>query len=352
MPQIDQLCDKMLNKNASDLHLIQGQKPKFRIQNRFETTDDESILDENQITQLMHEICESRIWEKFQKQKDVNFTYSLENRGRFRVNYFQHSQGIGAVLQVIPVKIGSFQDLNLPPVLTNFAKLQSGLVLVTGPSRSGKSTTLAAMIDYINTHNSRYIVTVEAPIEYIHSNKNSVISQFEVGTDTPDIADGLKIALQKNADVILVDEMKDPETFSLALTAASMGSLVFGSLYTCSAHKTIDYIIGVFSADEQNRIRTLLADTLRGICTQILLKTRNGQLLPAHEILQATQGLSANIRENNINNIQNIIMAGKSNGMQLMDDVLEQFLNEGKIAGETAYAESSDKKRFDRFADR
>jgi twitching motility protein PilT len=352
MPQIDQLCEKMLNKNASDLHLIQGQKPKFRIQDRLEIPDDESILDENQITQLMHEICDPQIWEKFQRSKDVNFTYSLENRGRFRLNYFHHTQGIGAALQVIPLKIGSFKDLNLPPALTNFSNLQSGLVLVTGPSRSGKSTTLASMIDYINTHDSRYVMTLEAPIETIHYNKKCVIVQYEVGTDTPSFADGLEIAMKKNADVILIDEMKDTETLSLALAVASMGSLVFGSLHTCSAQKTIDYINGIFSIEEQSRIRTLLADTLRGICTQILLKTKNGQLLPAHEILQATQGLSANIRENNINNIQNIIMAGKSNGMQLMDDVLEQYLNEGKISGETAYAESSDKKRFDRFADR
>ena len=258
--------------------------------------------------------------------------------------------GFGAVLRTIPIQIASFNDLNLPPVLTNFSKLQSGLVLVTGPSRSGKSTTLATMIDYINNHDSRYIVTIEAPVEILHACKNCVISQREVGVDVPGFADGLKIAMQQNADVILVSEMNDYETISLALTAASMGSLVFGSLRSCSAHKTIDYIIGAFPAEEQSRARTLLADTLRGICTQILLKTRDDKMLPAHEILQATQGLSANIRDNNITNIRNIIMAGKSNGMQLMDDVLEQLLNEGKITGETAYSESSDKKRFDRFA--
>ena len=349
MPQIDQLCEKMLNENATDLHLIQGQKPKFRIQDRLEILSDEPILDENQLAQIMHEICDPRIWEKFQNQKDVDFSFSLGDWGRFRVNYFQHANGFGAVLRTIPLQIASFNELNLPAVLTNFSKLQSGLVLVTGPSRSGKSTTLAAMIDYINTHDSRYIVTIEAPVEIIHACKNCAISQREVGVDMLSFADGLEVALQQNADVILVGEMKDYETISLALTAASMGSLVFGSLQSCSAHKTIDYIIGAFPAEEQNRARTLLADTLRGICTQILLKTRDGQMLPANEILQATQGLTANIRENNITNIRNIIMAGKSNGMQLMDDVLEQLLNDGKITGETAYTESSDKKRFDRF---
>ena len=349
MPQIDQLCEKMLNENATDLHLIQGQKPKFRIQDRLEILSDEPILDENQLAQIMHEICDPRIWEKFQNQKDVDFSFSLGDWGRFRVNYFQHANGFGAVLRTIPLQIASFNELNLPAVLTNFSKLQSGLVLVTGPSRSGKSTTLAAMIDYINTHDSRYIVTIEAPVEIIHACKNCAISQREVGVDMLSFADGLEVALQQNADVILVGEMKDYETISLALTAASMGSLVFGSLQSCSAHKTIDYIIGAFPAEEQNRARTLLADTLRGICTQILLKTRDGQMLPANEILQATQGLTANIRENNITNIRNIIMAGKSNGMQLMDDVLEQLLNDGKITGETAYTESRDKKRFDRF---
>lgn len=352
MPQIDQLCDIMINKNASDMHLIEGQKPKLRIQGKLEFLQDEPILDETQITLLMHEICEPWRWEIFQKEKDIDFTYQLEDRGRFRVNYYQQLHGISAVLSTIPIQISSFADLNLPPVLINFAKLRSGLVLVTGPAGSGKSTTLAAIINYINNHESRYIITIEKPVEYVHSNKNSVVSQREVGKDTHHFADGLKTALKQNPDVILVGDMRDNETISLALSAASMGSLVFGSLHTNSANKTIDYIIGVFPADEQNKIRTMLADTLRGICSQVLLQTLDGKPHPAIEILQATQGLSANIREDNITNIRNIILAGKSNGMQLMDDVLEQFLNEGKISGKEAYSKSCDKKRFDRFADR
>lgn len=351
MPLIDSLCDKLLEKNASDLHLLQGEKPKIRVHGHLEKLEDEPLLDKERITQMLSEICEPWRWENFLEHMDADFAYGLGDRGRFRVNYYYQMHGIGAVLRTIPTKIMTIEELKLPPVLVNFAKLRSGLVLMTGPTGSGKSTTLAAIIDYINTHESRYILTIEEPIEFVHPNKKSVFCQREVGKDTHSFSAGLKTAARQNADVILVGEMRDYETISLALAAASMGTLVFGTLHTNSASKTVDRIIDVFPADEQNKTRTMLADTLRGVCSQMLLRTKDGNgRIAANEILLATQGLSSNIREGNTANIRNIIMAGKANGMQLMDDAIEAYYRKALISGEEAYLKSNDKKRFERHA--
>jgi len=351
MPLIDHLCDNLIENNASDLHLLQGQKPKIRLHGHLKTLEDEPVLDKERITQMLSEICEPWRWEKFLEHMDADFAYGLGERGRFRVNYYYQMHGMGAVLRTIPTKIQTIEELKLPDVVTNFAKLRSGLVLMTGPTGSGKSTTLAAIIDYINTHESRYIITIEEPIEFVHPNKKSIFCQREVGKDTHSFADGLKTAARQNADVILVGEMRDYETISLALAAASMGTLVFGTLHTNSASKTVDRIIDVFPADEQNKTRTMLADTLRGVCSQMLLRTKNGKgRIAANEILLATQGLSSNIREGNNANIRNIIMAGKSNGMQLMDDAIEKYLKSSQIDGEEAYLKANDKKRFMQYA--
>ncbi|MBN1782001.1 PilT/PilU family type 4a pilus ATPase [bacterium] len=351
MPLIDQLCDRMLEMRASDLHLLQGQKPKLRVHGHLQAIEDEPVLDKDRIKQMLEEICESWRWEKYLENMDIDFAYGLGDRGRFRVNYYYQMHGMGAVLRTIPTKIMTIEELNLPPVLKNFAKLRSGLVLMTGPTGSGKSTTLAAIIDYINTNESRYILTIEEPIEFVHPNKKSVFCQREVGKDTHSFASGLKTGARQNADVILVGEMRDYETISLALAAASMGSLVFGTLHTNSASKTVDRIIDVFPPDEQNKARTMLADTLRGVCSQMLLRSRDGTgRVAANEILLATQGLSSNIREGNNANIRNIIMAGKSNGMQLMDDAIEGFYKKGIISGEEGYLKANDKKRFEQFA--
>ncbi|MBN2104412.1 PilT/PilU family type 4a pilus ATPase [bacterium] len=351
MPLIDHLCDILLNKRGSDLHLLQGQKPKVRIHGYLDTLDEEPDLDQERMNQMLSEICEPWRWKKFQEHMDVDFAYSLEDRGRFRVNYYYQIHGMGAVLRMIPTEILSIEKLKLPSVLINFAKLRSGLVLMTGPTGSGKSTTLAAIIHHINIHEARYIITIEEPIEFVHQNRKSIFCQREVGKDTHSFAEGLKTAARQNPDVILVGELRDYETISLALSAASMGMLVFGTLHTNSASKTVDRIIDVFPPDEQNKTRTMLADTLRGVCSQMLLRTKDGNgRIAANEILMATQGLSSNIREGNTTNIRNIIMAGKSNGMQLMDDSIEKYLRSNQISGEEAYLKSSDKKRFLQYA--
>lgn len=346
MAKIDRLFDMMLERGASDLHLLQGQPPKIREHGRMVAFDGEPPIGEAEMNDYLKEICVPERWTEFLQTKDLDFAYEKDEKSRFRANYYGQLHGLGAVFRVIPTKILTLEDLHLPEILKSFAALRSGLVLVTGPTGSGKSTTLAAIIDYINDHYSRYILTIEEPIEFVHPNKNSVFCQREVGNDVPSFGAGLHTACRQDCDVILVGEMRDYETISLALSAASMGTLVFGTLHTNSAVKTIDRIIDVFPADQQGMARTMLADSLRGICAQLLLKKQGGGRIAANEILIGTTGLSASIRENNIGNIRNIIQGGKSQGMQMMDDVLADYLQRELISEEEAYLKAQDKNRF------
>ncbi len=346
MAQIDRLFDIMLERGASDLHLLQGQPPKIREHGRMVAIDGEAPIEEEQMRAYLKEICVPERWTEFLATKDLDFAYEKDEKARFRANYYGQLHGMGAVFRVIPTKILTMEELHLPEVLKSFAALRSGLVLVTGPTGSGKSTTLAAIIDYINDNYSRYILTIEEPIEFVHPNKRSVFCQREVGSDVHSFGDGLHTASRQDCDVILVGEMRDYETISLALSAASMGTLVFGTLHTNSAVKTIDRIIDVFPSDQQGMARTMLADSLRGICAQLLLKKEGGGRIAANEILIGTTGLAASIRENNIGNIRNIIQGGKSLGMQMMDDVLAGYLKDELISPDEAYLKAQDKNRF------
>lgn len=346
MAKIDQLFDLMLERGASDLHLLQGQPPKIREHGQMVALAGEANISEEEMTSYLKEICAPERWTEFLERKDLDFAYEKDETFRFRANYYGQLHGFGAVFRVIPTKILTLEDLNLPEILKSFAALRSGLVLVTGPTGSGKSTTLAAIIDYINEHYSRYILTIEEPIEFVHPNKKSVFCQREVGDDVRSFGEGLHTACRQDCDVILVGEMRDYETISLALSAASMGTLVFGTLHTNSAVKTIDRIIDVFPADQQGMARTMLADSLRGICAQLLLKKQGGGRIAANEILIGTTGLSASIRENNIGNIRNIIQGGKKLGMQMMDDVLMDYQKQELISEEEAYLKAQDKNRF------
>lgn len=351
MALIDPLCEILIQEGGSDIHLLEGQKPKIRRHGNLVALEKEPVLDSNGIRQLLREICPTERWNHFLKERDLDFAYAMDGKARFRVNYYYQVHGIGAVMRIIPTQIQTLQELNLPPVLKQFAELRSGLVLVTGPTGSGKSTTLAAIIDYINRNDSRYILTIEEPIEFVHANRKSVFCQREVGVDVKSFGEALRIAVRQDCDVILVGEMRDYETISLALSAASMGTLVFGTLHTNSAIKTIDRIIDAFPSDEQSKARTLLADSLRGICSQLLLKKKDGKgRVATLEILLGTQGLSSSIREGNNANIRNIIQAGKNNGMQLMDDAIEAVLKQGLVDGEEAYMKAHDKERFTHFA--
>ncbi|MBF0197910.1 MAG: PilT/PilU family type 4a pilus ATPase, partial [Planctomycetes bacterium] len=271
----------------------------------------------------------------------------LGDRARFRANFYMQADGFGCIFRIIPSKILSLEDLNAPPVLKKFANFKSGLVLVTGPTGSGKSTTLAAIIDYINSNEAKHILTIEEPIEFVHPIKKSVIIQREVGIDTKSFQDGLKASTRQDLDIVLVGEMRDPETIALALTAAEMGSLVFGTLHTNSAAKTIDRIVDSFPSEEQENVLLLLGASLRGICSQLLLKKADGKGRVAnHEILIEAQGLSNLIRERKLGMLESIIQQGKKDGMQLMDDGLWEKVQKKIISPEDAYMKAKEKARF------
>jgi twitching motility protein PilT len=351
MPKIHRLFEIMMSADGSDLHMSEGEPPKIRAHGRM-TRLNEPVLTSESITEYLREICPPDRWKHYLENRDLDFAYAMADVARFRSNYFYQSRGMGAVFRTIPAKVKTLEQLKMPAVLKHFAQLRSGLVLVTGPTGSGKSTTLAAMIDYINDHSARHIVTIEEPIEFVHQNKKCVICQREVGIDCNSFSEGLRTAVRQDCDVILVGEMRDLETISLAITAAAMGTLVYGTLHTNSAVKTIDRIIDVFPAGQQPQIRTMLADSLKGICAQLLLQTSDKKgRVATNEILVANSGLSATIREGNIQNIRNIIQSGREQGMQLMDDSINKYLKEGRISGHEAYMKAADKARFAQYAE-
>lgn len=346
MARIDRLFERMLAEDGSDLHLAEGQPPKIRRHGELIRLEEPPLTRET-ISGYLEEICPEGRWERFLDLGDLDFAYALGDTARFRSNYFFQAHGMGAVFRTIPNRIKSIEELGLPPVLKTLSQLRSGLVLVTGPTGSGKSTTLAAIIDLINETSARYILTIEEPIEFVHPNKQSVLCQREVGIDVPTFADALRSAGRLDCDVILVGEMRDYETISLAVSAAATGSLVFGTLHTNSAIKTVDRIIDVFPAGQQAQIRGMLADSLKAVCAQILLKSADGRgRIACNEILLSSSALANCIREAKTQNIRNVIQSGRSQGMQLMDDAIQRFLGEKKITAEEAYLKATDKSRF------
>ncbi len=279
---------------------------------------------------------------------DLDFAYGLEGFARFRANYLRQEIGAGAVFRIIPETIVPLADLNLPKAIDTLAHLQQGLVLVTGPTGSGKSTTLAAIIDRINITYHKHIVTIEDPVEFVHQNKLSVFSQREVGADTESFGAALRSAIRQDADVVLVGEMRDLETIGLAITAAEMGALVFGTLHTNGAANTIDRLIDAFPADEQSQIRTTLAESVAGIVSQLLLRTADGKgRCAVNEILLKTPGLPNIIREGNTPMITSIIQGGRHQGMQLMDDALMALVDQKRITPREAYMKATNKAKFE-----
>lgn len=351
MARIDPLLLDMMEVGASDLHLVVDQKPKYRIDGEVRVIDDQPVMHEGLLAEYLFEITEQSQRERYLDHKDFDFAYGIADKARYRCNYFFQRTGYGAVFRLIPTKILTFEQLDLPPVLKKFTEMHSGLVLVTGPTGSGKSTTLAAMIDYINNRVRRHIVTIEDPVEFVHKNKQSIISHREVGTHTGSFASALRAVPRQDADVVLVGEMRDLETIGLALTAASMGSLVYGTLHTNSAPKTIDRIIDVFPVDQQPQVRTMLAESLRGIVAQQLLRKKAGAgRVPANEILIASHAVSNIIREGKIEKIVSVLQSGKREGMQSMDDALEVLVRKEAIDGRDAYMKASEKQRFSAYA--
>src|ERR1700704_1865105 len=317
MPLIDQLLAVIFAEDGSDLHIGEGQPPKMRRHGDVMPIRDEPIT-RKEAAEMLSEMCGPQRWEIFEERGDLDFAYQMDEESRFRCNFLKQANGYGAVFRLIPTKITSLDQLGIPPVVREFGHLRGGLVLVTGPTGSGKSTTLAALIDYINENFSRHIVTIEEPIEFVHENKRSIITQREVPGDSESFPVALKAALREDADIVLVGEMRDLETISLALTAAETGLLVFGTLHTNNARKTVDRMVDVFPASRQAQARAMLANSLRGVLAQLLLKKADGSgRVAVNEILIANAAVSAIIREGATQKLQDVIVSGKAQGCNL-----------------------------------
>jgi twitching motility protein PilT len=347
-PRIHELFHYLRDNKGSDLHLAAGLEPRIRRHGALQPVEGWPALTHDALCAILREIASAPDWEEYEKCGDLDFAYGMEGVARFRANYLRQENGAGAVFRIIPEDIVPLETLNLPKAIEGLAHLQAGLVLVTGPTGSGKSTTLAAVIDRINTTYAKHIVTIEDPVEFVHKNKKSVFSQREVGTDTESFGAALRAAIRQDADVILVGEMRDLETISLAVTAAEMGALVFGTLHTNGAANTIDRLIDAFPAEEQAQIRTTLAESVAGIVSQLLLRTADGQgRCAVNEILLKTPGLPNIIREGNTPMIQTIIQGGRNAGMQMMDDALMALVEAKRITAREAFMKASNKQRFE-----
>jgi len=349
MAYIDQFFQVLIKAGASDLHLGQGQPPKIRRHGDIISIRTEPLTHE-ECAYMMSEICGPERWARFEQSGDLDFAYEMDEASRFRCNFLKQTNGYGAVFRLIPTDIMTLEQLGIPSVVKEFCKLRGGLVLVTGPTGSGKSTTLAGMMDFINVNYARHIVTIEEPIEFVHNNKRSIITQREVPDHATSFPIGLKAALREDADIVLVGEMRDLETISLALTAAETGLLVFGTLHTNNARKTVDRLIDVFPSDQQSQVRTMLAASLRGVVAQLLLKRcdKPGRIA-VNEILVANTAVAAIIREGATQKLQDVIVGGKGQGMQFMDDAIWAVMQQGIVSPHEAYMKAIDKSRFKVF---
>ena len=349
MAEIDALFNYMLENDASDLHLSTGSKPMIRKHGELEEIDAPELTNEG-LRKMLFEITSEEQKERFLATKDLDFAYEIPGVSRFRANYLEQKRGTGAVFRVIPTKILTAEELGLPDQILRFTQLSRGLVLVTGPTGSGKSTTLAAIIDYINRNRKEHILTVEDPVEFVHQNQQCLVNHREIGTHTQSFAAALRAALREDPDVILVGEMRDLETIELAITAAETGHLVFGTLHTNSAAKTIDRIIDAFPSGQQAQIRTMLSESLKGvICQQLLKRTDKPGRLAALEILYCKTSIANLIREGKTFQIPSMIQTGKGEGMQLMDQAIMDFLMNKQVSPDEAYMKANDKNAFERF---
>jgi twitching motility protein PilT len=350
MPELDRWLKRMIDLKGSDLHLPSGSPPMWRLHGHLGPIPEEPVLDQDRLGKLMREIATDDQWSKYRERLDFDFAYAMGSEARFRVNYFDQIRGFGCVLRHIPAKVLTLTDLKAPEVLKNLPHFRNGLVLVTGPTGSGKSTTLAAIIDEINQNYSRHIITIEDPIEFVHQNLNSIITQREVGNDTPEFAQALKDALREDPEVVLVGEMRDLETIALAITLAETGVLVFATLHTNSAAKTIDRVIDVFPSGRQQQVRIMLATSLKAIVAQQLLQRADGKgRIAAHEILMMSPAAANMIREGRTEKIPSYIQSGRNQGMITMDNTLRRYLDEKLVTGVEAYMFAQDKSAFEHF---
>jgi twitching motility protein PilT len=349
MARIDALFKLMSDKGASDLHLSTGAPPIFRLRGEMERQNFK-VLAHEELKAILFEILTEKQRQTFDEKHDLDFAYSVPGLARFRGNIMMQHRGIAAVFRIIPSKILSADDLDLPEGVRKLTSLKKGLVLVTGPTGSGKSTTLAAMIDLINSTRQEHVLTLEDPLEFIHENKMSLFNQRQIGEHSESFATALRAALREDPDVILVGEMRDFETIGLAISAAETGHLVFGTLHTSSAAKTVDRIVDVFPKDSQEQVRAVLSESLRGVVCQQLLKTADGKgRVAALEIMIGNPAIGNLIREGKTFQIPSIMQTGRRDGMQLMDQHILDLLKTRRIAPEEAYRCCQDKKQFEQY---
>src|SRR5438552_11266800 len=345
MQKIDRFLKLMNDRAASDFHLTVGRPPMFRASGSMEPIR-YRILSENDFAEMLRPVTPSRLWDEFVRSGDVDFSYEIPGVARYRVNLFRQQRGAGAVFRVIPSKIMSIDQLGLPDKVRRLAEMKSGLVLVTGPTGSGKSTTLAANVARMNTSRSLHTITIQDPVEFVHANKKSLIHQREIGSHATSFAEALKAAGREDPDIILVGEMRDLETIQMALSAAERGTLVFGTLHTNNAAKTMDRVINVFPAGEQEGIRNILGDTIRAVVAQQLLPKLEGGRVAALEVLFASPAIGNMVREGKTPQITSAIQTGVKEGMIDMDSSIKKLYNEKKISAQAAYDKAIDKEQF------
>jgi twitching motility protein PilT len=347
--RIDEYLTEVVQKKGSDLHFIAGDPPRIRLYGELQALRPDKLAADH-VKELLYEIMPPKAVERFEQKDGADFAHTVPGVARFRVNVMRHINGMGTVCRAIPSAALTMDQLNMPDAVRNLCRVSNGLILVTGKTGSGKSTTLAAMIDDINTRIKGHILTIEDPIEFVHQRKNCLISQREVGVHAPSFADAVHSALREDPDVILVGEMRDLETISVAVSAAEMGILVMGTLHTNGAAATVDRIVNAFPADKQSHVRTMLSTSLRGVISQQLIP-RTGQpgRVAALEIMINTPAVSNLIRQGKIDQLENSMQSGSSHGMRTMDMAIQQLLDGRAISGREAYRKAMNKTRFEQY---
>jgi len=349
MNKIDQYLTQALKQNASDLHMVSGDPVRARIHGNLQVMIEERVETET-LQEAMFEIMDGTTQRAFERDEAADFAYEIADISRFRVNVFRHLNGIGAIFRAIPSKALTLEELDMPKVIHDLCKQTSGMILVTGKTGSGKSTTLAAMIDSINKTMKGHILTIEDPVEFVHKTQNSLVSQREIGVHSTSFAEALHSALREDPDVVLVGEMRDLETISVAVTAAEMGILVMGTLHTNGAAQTVDRIINSFPADKQSHIRTMISTSLRGVVSQQLLPTKGKDgRIAALEVLINTSAVANLIRQGKLDQLETAMQSGGNVGMQTMDAALMELVEKAFVSGREAYQQADNKSKFERF---
>jgi twitching motility protein PilT len=349
--KIDELLREVLAKGGSDLHFVAGDLPRIRLNGELSSLRDVP-LDKEFVRETIYDFITRRAQQQLEEKDGADFAYSIPGVSRFRVNVFRHIGGLGAVMRAIPSKALTLEQLNLPSAVRSLCRVNNGLILVTGKTGSGKSTTLAAMIDDINTREKGHILTIEDPIEFVHPRKSCLVSQREVGLHSPGFAEALHSALREDPDIVLVGELRDLETMSIAVTAAEMGILVMGTLHTNGAAPTVDRIVNAFPSDKQGHVRTMLSTSLRGVISQQLIQRADKRgRVAALEVLINTPAVSNLIRQGKLDQLENAMQSGGAHGMRVMDSAIKELLEKGVITGRSAYEKAMNKPLFEQYKD-